>query len=175
MAGAIGFKVPKDVKKLFFDRKKVSQFIDRRKAKFLAKFGAFTRRTAKSSIRSGGASGKVSMAGEPPRSQTGNLKKGILFFLDRKRGNVIIGPVLMSSLKGGAAALLTLEEGGSATIEEMNTVGGGRDAKGKFKPSRKMRTGKKIRKRIAARPFMKPAFEENKSKISSIWSSVNPN
>ena len=154
MAGAVGFSV----KMTFFDSKEVVRRMDPKKRRFLAKFGAFTRRTSKASIKPGGKAGKTSSPGSPPR---GHLKKGlrssIYFYADRRRENVLIGPILMSSRKGGAEALKSLEEGGSTMVEELTLKKGLRPRR-KFDRDDYLRTGKRVRARIEARPFMLPAF-----------------
>lgn len=152
MANPLG--VGFEVKKFFFDSALVMKETTKEDRKRLSKFGAFVRRTARSSIRPGGKKNKSSEPGEPPRSHTGFLKKNIFFAYEPQAKNVVIGPIVISSA-GGADALDALEHGGTTTIERLNK-------------------GKRVkeRKKIEARPFMTPAFEKEKSSISKIWSSV---
>jgi len=173
MSGAIGFRVP--AKKLFFNSKEIVERMDPKKRRFLSKFGAFVRRTARSSIKSGGKSRKTSRPGEPPRTQTKNgLKErsSIQFWPDRRLENVIIGPILRQNRKGGPDALRTIEEGGSTMVEELVLKSGSR--RRKFDRDDYIRTGRRVRARIAARPYMFPAFENEKSQISEIWKKANP-
>ena len=174
MAGAIGFTLGKGLKASFFDSKNVRKKMDPKKRRFLSKFGAFVRRTAKSSIKPGGKSGKTSDPGEAPRTQTKKgLRSSIYFYADRRRENVIIGPILIAGRKGGAEALQTLEEGGSTMVEEL-ILKKGKAAGSKFVRESYLRTGRKVRSRIEARPFMLPAFKAEKSTISTIWKKANP-
>lgn len=70
----------------------------------LSKFGAYTRRRARSSIRK---RKKISAPGAPPSGHTGALKNGILFAVESDRLEVVIGPALARS---NAAKIL--EHGG---------------------------------------------------------------
>lgn len=167
----VGFKI----KEVFFDRKGVINSLTKEKRKFLSKFGAFVRKRAKSSIRPGGKKKVGSLPGAPPRSQTGTLKRGIFFGFDRVAESVVIGPVVFPEAKGGAKALEALEYGGgSITFDEIRTFQSGRDKRGRFRKAIRQRTGRRLTKRIAARPFMMPAFEEEKQNISNIWRAANP-
>jgi hypothetical protein len=154
VSGAIGAKV----KFAFFDSKAVTRRVDPKKKRFLSKFGAFTRRTARSSIKSGGKKNKTSAPGEPPRAHGKSLlKKGIFFGYDFRNESVVIGPVLRAT-DGGRDAATAIEEGGNISFTVKGHDG---------KPVRKTAT-------IAARPFMGPAFRENEAQISSIWKKANP-
>jgi hypothetical protein len=125
------------VKKLFFD-KSVEKAADRKTRAVLAKFGAFVRRAAKSSIRKRKA---ISAPGSPPSSHVGTLRDAILFSYDPGNRSVVIGPVAMG--KGGFGAK-ALEEGGDVSI-------------------RGLRGGRSLH--IQARPFMKPAFMQELPKV----------
>ena len=146
----VGFKV----KDFFFDRATVIAHLDPRKRKFLSKFGAFVKTRAKRSIRPGGKSNIISQPGETPRGHEGSLRKNIFNAFDPDNESVVIGPIILPG-KIGAEALEALEFRGETVIERMNR-------------------GKRKREtvNIEARPFMTPAFEAEKSNISSIWRSV---
>jgi len=132
------------VTRLFFDRKAVTDNVDRAARRVLSKFGAYVRRSAKSSIRK---RKRASLPGQPPSSHTGLLKRFIFFGYDPGRQSVVIGPVrLMGRNRGEAPPLL--EYGGRTTLK---------------------RKGKKRRVRIRARPYMGPAFEENKKHLPAMW------
>lgn len=136
----IGFEITR----LFFDKKAVLDKVDVGTRRVLSKFGAFVRRTARSSIR---PRKKVSRPGQPPSSHTGLLKRFIFFGYDPRRQSVVIGPVRLSQNGRGEAPSL-LEYGGATTL--------GRD-------------GKRRLVRIRARPFMGPAFEKEQLKLPAMW------
>ena len=134
-------------KQMFFDRKKVQRRTDSATRRVLSKFGAFVRRAARSSIRT---RQRASAAGQPPSSHTGLLKKFIFFGYDRSRQSVVIGPQRLNQKVGDAPQ--ALEYGGTSTVVE--------GLRGKRK---------KRRVKIAARPYMKPAFEQEKPKLPAMW------
>jgi len=68
-----------EIKQLFFDSPKVVRAVDRTTRRVLSKFGAFVRRTARSSIRK---RKRISEPGSPPSSHSGLLKKFIFFGYD---------------------------------------------------------------------------------------------
>lgn len=97
----------KSIQKTFFDRKAVTDAIDRATKAALSKFGAFVRQRAKTSIRKRKA---ISAPGSPPSSHEGSLKRLIYFGYDAVRQSVVIGPVPKT---GGAEAPALLEYGGT--------------------------------------------------------------
>ena len=123
------------IKKLFFDRKAVTDKLDPAERKALSKFGAYVRTRSRSSIRS---RKKTSAPGQPPSSHVGTLKRLIFFGYDASAKSVVVGPVL-----GGNSpeAPRVLEEGGPE----------------------KLRSGKTGHYR--ARPYMRPAFEAELAKV----------
>jgi phage gpG-like protein len=127
------------VKHLFFDSPKVIRSVDKTTRSVLSRFGAFVRRTAKSSIRK---RQKVSESGTPPSSHTGLLKRFIFFGYDPQKRSVVIGPERLNQKNTDAPH--TLEYGGRTTVN-------------------------KKRIRISARPFMGPAFEKEKPNLPSMW------
>jgi len=136
-----------DIKKMFFDRKVVRSAVDRATRRVFSKFGAFVRRGAKSSIRK---RKRISTPGEPPSSHSGLLKRLIYFGYDRQRRSVVIGPVRLNQKVGDAPE--ALEYGGTSTV--VASLRGRR---------------KKRRVKIAARPYMGPAFEHEKPKLAAMW------
>ena len=131
-------------KRMFFTSKAVLSATDRATRRVLSKFGAYVRRTAKSSIRKRKA---ISAPGKPPSSHTGLLKRFILFGYDPAKRSVVIGPLRLT--RGGRGdAPRALEEGGT---------------------SRMVRRGRKKRLKIKARPFMGPAMEKEKPKLPQMW------
>lgn len=138
---AIGFKL-NQAKGLFFDRAKVVSAVDRAERRVLSRFGAFVRRSARSSIRK---RKRVAPPGSPPSSHTGLLKRTIFFVYDAGRGSVVIGPI---ALNKGTDAPELLEHGGTAV--------------------RRVR-GRRRRLRYRPRPFMGPAFDREKPGLSAMW------
>ena len=134
-------------KQMFFDRKAVTSQVDRTARKVLSKFGAFVRTGARHSIRKRKA---VSEPGEPPSSHVGLLRKLIYFGYDPGRRSVVIGPERLNQKVGDAPH--ALEYGGTSTVVE--------GLRGKRK---------KRRVKIAARPFMGPAFEREEPKLPAMW------
>jgi hypothetical protein len=136
----IGMKIDKS---MFFDRKAVMNSVDRGVRKVLSKFGAFVRTAARSSIRK---RKRISQPGSPPSSHVGLLKKLIYFGYDAARRSVVIGP---APLRGTVEAPPLLEYGGKA--------------------KRKDRKGKNVVATYRQRPFMGPAFEQEKKKLPPLW------
>jgi len=126
----------------FFDREKVKRSVDAGTRKVLSKFGAFVRQRAKTSIRKKKG---TSPPGSPPYSHVGLLRKFILFAYEPQRKGVVIGPVL---IKAGSPAPRLLEYGGDVVIEDR---------------------GKKRIARYRPRPYMRPAFEAEKSRLPDLW------
>ncbi len=132
------------VKQSFFDAKKVRRATDSATRRVLSRFGAFVRRTARSSIR---RRKRISRPGEPPSSRTGLLKRFIFFGYDTRARSVVIGPARLTR-KGRGEAPSLLEYGGRTTLK---------------------RRGRRRRARYAARPFMGPAFEKEKPQLPAMW------
>lgn len=133
-----------EITKLFFDRKAVLGKVDRATRRVLSRFGAFVRRTARSSIRK---RKKTSAPGAPPSSHSGLLKKFIFFGYEPRKRSVVIGPVRLTQ-KGRGEAPPLLEYGGTTAVE---------------------RRGKRKSARIRARPFMGPAMAKEKPKLPAMW------
>jgi len=134
-------------KQMFFDRGAVTSATDRATRRVLSRFGAFVRTAAKHSIRKRKA---TSAPGEPPSSHTGLLRRFIFFGYDRDRRSVVIDPMRLNQKVDDAPA--ALEYGGASTVME-----GLRNRR------------RKRRIRIAARPYMGPAFEQEKPKLPAMW------
>jgi len=134
-------------KQMFFDRNAVTSAVDRATRKVLSRFGAFVRTGARHSIRKRKC---VSAPGEPPSSHTGLLRSFIFFGYDHGRRSVVIGPQRLNQKVGDAPH--ALEHGGLSTVVE--------GLRGRRR---------KRRVKIAARPFMGPAFEREKPKLPALW------
>jgi hypothetical protein len=144
----IGF----EIKNLFFDRNVVKRKTDTAARRVLSRFGAFVRRSARSSIR---RRKRPSPPGSPPSSHTGLLRKFIFFGYEPDKRSVVIGPVRLSQNGRGEAPSL-LEHGGTATLDRRG-------------PSTSLRADKRKRTRYRPRPFMGPAFEKERPKLPAMW------
>ena len=133
-----------EITKLFFDKKAVRDKVDVGTRRVLSKFGAFVRRTARSSIRK---RKKPSSPGSPPSSHTGLLKRFIWFGYEPARRSVVIGPARLTQ-KGRGEAPSLLEYGGTTRLEHR---------------------GKRKRAKVRPRPFMGPAFEKEEPKLPAMW------
>ncbi|MHB9070473.1 MAG: phage virion morphogenesis protein [Sedimentisphaerales bacterium] len=138
-------------KKMFFDSKEVIAATDKAARSVLSKIGAFIRREAKSSIKPGGSKHKASLPGEPPRSQTGLLKRFIFFGYDTSTQSVVVGPAKLGGVKGKDAPH-TLEYGGKAAISHQLSA---------FSSKKSVN--------IAPRPYMGPALNKNLPKLPAMW------
>jgi len=136
-------KKPVSYKQFFFDSKAVLSAVDRATRQVLSKFGAFVRRTAKSSIRKRKA---ASRPGHPPSSHTGLLRRLIYFGYDPGQRSVVIGP---EPLNGRSQGAQVLEYGGRQRIRTPE--------------------GKRVSANYRARPFMGPAFEKEKPGLPAMW------
>lgn len=147
----------------WFDRAHVLHRVDKVRARVLSRFGYFVMRDARQSIRRprrkrvseltdrqlaarerARREGKTyemppapSDPGKPPRNLTGLLKYMIFFSYDRYSQGVVVGPALAPSGDAANPIPRILEEGGTA-----NNI---RWMKRPY--------------RIAARPYMQPAFD----------------
>jgi hypothetical protein len=131
------------IKQFFFDRQAVLGAVDKATRRVLSKFGAFVRTAAKHSIRKRKA---VSEPGSPPSSHVGTLRRLIFFGYDPARKSVVIGP---APFRNEVEAPPLLEYGGRA--------------------SRKDRKGNRVTATYRPRPYMGPAFEQEKPKLPALW------
>ena len=144
----------KELKDGFFDTNAVMSAAEKEYRKAAARFGAFTRRRMKSSLKYKPGESKP---GQPPhvhrntrnytrpkkakdgtttRQQVSPLRELIFFAFDKETESVVIGPVKFGGQGGPVPGLL--EQGGAGT----------------FKASR---SGERKRGVWSARPFVKPA------------------
>ena len=131
-----------EITRLFFDKEAVTSRTDHATRTVLSRFGAFVRRTARSSIRK---RKNPAPPGSPPSSHVGLLKKFILFGYDPREESVVIGPVrLIQKGRGEAPALL--EHGGTALSKRSG-------ARATYRP----------------RPYMGPAFEKERPRLPAMW------
>ena len=110
-------------KTLFFDSPKVLSAVDKATRQVLSKFGAFVRRSAKSSIRK---RKRISSPGQPPSSHSGFLKKFIWFGYEPGSKSVVIGPAALNANGGkqpGAKLIEQLKQGIQIKHAEMDRFG----------------------------------------------------
>ena len=132
--------------KTFFTSRKVLRLLDKKTHAALKRFGQYVRTTAKRSIKPVGKKGKPSAPGQPPKSRRGLLKNFIFYGFDLTKRSVVIGPARLSG-KGKAPSVL--EYGGTV--------------KGKSKKAHITSS------KVSARPYMGPAFEKGKKRLSALW------
>lgn len=147
-----------------FDGASIARATDAGTIEALKKIGAFVRKTARQSMktpskkaREAARAGKVSpisTQGKPPLAHTENIKRFMLFDVDRVRKTVSIGPKQLSRTVTNKA-LKALEFGGSSV-------------------GKSPRTHKTRRINVKARPFMGPALEANESKFAGIFAEFLP-
>ncbi len=113
----IGYRI-NNIKGVFFDSAKVQAATSRAERRVLSRFGAYVRRSARSSIRK---RKRPAAIGSPPSSHTGHLKKFIFFAYDVRRQSVVIGPVRLNNKPGDAPA--ALEYGGRSHVIRRNRRG----------------------------------------------------
>lgn len=160
--------------KFFLDRASVLEKVEKGKRRALSKFGAFVRRSARSSIRK---SKKSAAPGTPPKSHRGDLKRLIFFSLDPEKGSVVVGPVVFPKARPQSpGAPEALEYAGTVTRTVKTPLGpSGRKAAGRQGKaySEKIRKGllpkpppppSKVEQKTfkyRGNPFMHPAFRDN--------------
>jgi hypothetical protein len=149
-----------NVKELFFDRAKVLAAVDDATRRQLIKAGSFVRRSARQSMRK---RKKASEPGQPPRVDSGELKKFLFFAYEPAKKTVVVGPVQL----GKSIAPSVLEFGGSY-----------QNSQGKLIPETPLRLTKngkvalrriKGQVKIEPRPFMGPALDKNRDKIPQFF------
>ena len=153
----------KTLKSGFFDRKVVLDALDKATFRIFSEFGRKVRKAAQKSLKYGE---KASPPGSPPTAHksrtvtktsksTGRVRKRSVSFLreylyyafDRTTKSVVIGPArLNSTIDPGS--LKALEYGGTATVKSR---------------------GKRSRKAVDARPFMRPAAAAELPNLPPMW------
>jgi hypothetical protein len=177
----IGMKID-EAKSQFFDREKVIAATTVAERRVLSRFGSFVRTRAISSmlghaVRKGfGVKSKVtnregaSDPGKPPNPHTGLIVKFLFFVYEPQAHNVIIGPAKLNSPISDNA-LEVLEYGGTAkglflvppTERDLHRrIERGLDASD---APILVRTQRKVQ----ARPFMHPAFDEELKGLPEMW------
>lgn len=139
------------VTKWFLDAPAVVNAVDKATRRVLSRFGAYVRRTMKTSIRQ---SKKTSAPGSPPRSHAGLLKKFIFFAFDPASWSVVIGPERLNAKVGNVPEVL--EHGGRNTVATYRRRG-------------RKRLVSKRTVNIKARPYARPALEKEQPKLPAMW------
>jgi hypothetical protein len=138
-----GFRIDQ-VKGMFFDSPAVTKAVEASEREPLSKAGAFIRRDAQQSIRSGK---KSAQPFSPPKSHTGLFKRNIFFGWDASSRSVVVGAALFAKNAGNSVPAL-LEGGGPGLVR---------------------RRGKLLRANFQPHPYMGPAREKNEEKIGSVF------
>lgn len=97
------------IKASFFDREAVVSVADRFTARSLSRFGAFTMTRIRRSLR---VRRGVSAPGSPPSVHGSIYRKSVLFYYDRARKSVVIGPYQFNATRNPPVPEL-LEQGGT--------------------------------------------------------------
>lgn len=166
MAEIVAFNMKfRAMKEGFFDDNKIKAKMDEVTHKRLSEFGAFTMTRARRSMRS---TKKSSSPGQPPRAHVGLMKEGqaaVTFSYEPNRKSVIIGPTLTNKSSG---APKVLEYGGTVDFEGkiLYVRRKGRLRKG---VSRTQAITLHGTRKIAARPYMRPAFATELEKHMEKW------
>ncbi len=136
-----------DMKKVFFDRKVVTDALDKASREALKSAGALVMTIARRSMKSGGKKRRIkSRPGEPPRTHVGLVKRMLYFAYDRGSRSVVIGPQKLNIPNDVPNVL----EFGGVVI--------GPD-----------RSGKPVSQKIEARPFMGPAMRQAAPSLPKRW------
>lgn len=99
------------IREAFFDSPKVMRAVKSEKRRMLSKLGAFTRRTARSSMRK---RKKPAPAGQPPSVHEGSYKRLTYFAWDGSRESVVVGAI---PFKASSLMPELTEHGGETTVK----------------------------------------------------------
>jgi len=141
----------------FFDRLTVITAAGQARVRVFSRFGSHVRRRAKSSIRK---RKKSSKPGQAPSSHVGTLRRLIFFSYDRNRNSVVMGPTLINHPTGAPEIL---EYGGNTVVDDVRWVSGPKYG------NRRQRIATTKRVKIAARPYMGPAFKAELPGLPAMW------
>ena len=138
-----------------FNADRVLSAVDRAKKRNLSKQAAFTRRSAKSSIR---RRRRTSVSGSPPSSHSGLLRKLIYFVYMPSTQSVVIGPMLTNQVQKLRKYRIVQNKTVPETLET-----GGRVTRTWVK------SGRSKRVYIQPRPFMRPALIKGTADLEKYW------
>ncbi|CAN5409979.1 hypothetical protein BH11PLA2_BH11PLA2_34590 [soil metagenome] len=128
----------------------ISYAVKQAAAQVLTQFGALVAERAKASITD---SKKPSRPGEPPHSHSGTLRNLIVSYYNPDACSVYVGPEKLSGKIGDAPVVLEL--GGETQIRVRRP--------GSRKPGR-IKTVT-----VAARPYIRPAFDAEIPSLPALW------
>jgi len=155
---AIGFRVG-----VSFDDRAVLRAVDRATRGVLIRQGAFTRKTIQRSIR---RRKKHSPAGDnPPNTQTGFLRRSIVFGYDRARQSVIVGPHM-------GQRVADLHEFGGAVQMEVARTPSGKTALfrvGGKRPRWARKTVGRKTARYPSRSYTRRGLDTVRPKLDDFW------
>lgn len=149
----------------FFKPDELIKATNRAEYKALRHQGGYVMKAARASIVKPTRRNARSLPGKPPFSQTGRLKRSILFAYEKSSNSVLVGAFSFGSK--GDAIPGALEYGGQIQIAETVFVWE-KNSRNKVVRKRK-KTGRKKTVTVKARPYMGPALERSKSALDSIW------
>lgn len=131
------------VRRTFFDKNPALRFVNKKTRKVLAKFGAYVRRSAQTSMRPDPKKGqKSAKPGQAPRYRGRKLLRDLICFnYDASTKSVVIGPLRLGKTASEHVPKV-LEFGGNIT----------RDGKTEH---------------YASHPFMRPAFQKNEGWVAA--------
>lgn len=172
-----------EVRQFFFDRKAVTDAMEKSNAKALSKAGAFIRRRAQSSLR---RRKSVSEPGSPPSVHSTDriaTLKNILFFYDSSAGRLVVGPVGLNQrqqswITMGNITVPQLHEFGDVMVIREWSWNGGRtwtrqDLRFRHTSRKRKEVYNWIERRRRAvykpRPFMAPALAAELENIPKAW------
>lgn len=128
----------------FFDRARVQHATTDAERWVLSRFGAFVRQRARTSMR---RRKDPAPPGQPPSAHVGLLRQHLYFAWDQDHRSVVIGPVRLNQRQAAEAPPL-LEYGGTAM---------------------RSRWGRTYLARYQLRPYMRPAFAAEQSRLPPLW------
>ena len=155
--------MPLKLTSLFFDKEHIIALIGEANARQLDKTTAHLKVVAQRSMRYS-ASRTYSAPGEPPRAHraTGAKVRKFLFnYYDPSTKSAVVGPEKLSNVRGKDVPR-TLEKGGSSEVQTREVI---RKTRGLF-------VGVLVQShtaRIAARPYMGPALQQELPLIPDRW------
>ena len=155
----------------FFDRKKVTDAVDKTTRRIFSKFGAFVRQRARSSIRK---RKDIARPGQPPSSHAGLIRTFLFFAWDQGKKSVVIGPARINrpAVSGRYTVPELMEYGGQVPGNGKViyiTRKAGRDKAGRFVSKGKQRVVLDGMLRYKPHPFMRPAFDAELPGLPPMW------
>lgn len=177
-------------KGMFFDRDAVLDAIDAAQAKVLPKAGGKIRTVATRSMRPAKQKSKgdltdaerktfdramkrfnagkstikpkrplvASNPGEPPRTRIGLIRKHLFFAYDLESKSLVVGPALLNKSSGAPGVL---ESGGATKGFTFRTI--------TLDDGTQLVARKETTVKVAARPYMKPALENQQAVITQLF------